>query len=463
MIGEYNRKLGEIADILGAELDDKYKENRITEISSDSRELGALTLFVPLVGEKFDGHTFVEFLCRDKKIAAYLTSRKELLSVGQAIGIPGIYVSDTLAALAQIGREYRLKFNPLMIGLTGTNGKTTTKELLWTILNHFKPTHKNVKNYNNEIGVPFTLLQLNDNYKQAVIEMGMNHLGEIDRLTKTVLPDMALITNVGEGHLEFLGTLDNVAIAKSEIMHGLKKGSTIFLNADSNGYNFLVDKANTLELKVISYGLTNAATYKAAEYSIGENGVTLKLNNIDYAVNLYGLHNIYNLLSAVAVALELGYDPAGINEALTAFENVGMRSQIIRHDDYLIINDTYNANPLSTRAALSSLGAMNVVGRRIAILSDMKELGDAARECHLSIGHDVVNNKVDLLYTWGDMAELINEGAENAGMLKSQSNHAKDKQELISNIKMTLRQGDVVLIKGSRSMKMEEVVDGIIH
>ena len=463
MLSEFKASLGKIAEWTDGVVLCGDRSKEIRSITTDSREIGKDSLFVPIVGEKFDGHKFIEELVNNDSIAAFLTMDAKYAEYACEETMGVIECADTLKAYGSIASNYRQSMKANVIGITGTNGKTTTKELLWTILDKQYKTLKNEKNYNNEIGVPYTLLGLEPDHRWAVIEMGMNHPGEIDRLSRIARPDVAVITNAGEGHLEFLGTVENVARAKSEIMNGMKPGSKIVLNRDTQYFDLLNKKANDLELNVITFGLSGNADVFPQSYKLHSDSFSFKYGNNEYAVPLYGIHNLYNALAAMTAAFETGVEADIIKDAFSNFKNVDMRSQIIENKDYIVINDTYNSNPLSAGYAVKSLQEIYPDKRKIAILSDMKELGDSAKKYHEELGKQVVSSGVDMLFTWGEMAENIALGAKDDGMKNGSVMHFKTKAELIDHVKSNLKHNDVVLVKGSRSMKMEEVVEAIIH
>ncbi len=462
MIVEFHAKINSIAEWAGGVIISGDPEREINSITTDSREPGRESLFVPIVGEKFDGHKFIDELVKEKKIAAFLTMRKEDRRFAENSDICAILCDDTLKAYGRLASSHRMRMRTRVIAITGTNGKTTTKELIWSVLDRKYKTLKNEKNYNNEIGVPYSLLGLRDEYEWAVIEMGMNHKGEIDRLSQITKPDIAIITNVGEGHLEYLGTIENVALAKSEIMHGMKQGSTIILNSDTQCFDILYKKALDRDLKIRTFGLFNNADIKPASYKMFRDWLRLEYNNDFFNVPLYGLHNVYNTLAAVSLAFYLNVENEIIQDAFSNFKNIDMRSQII-NSEFTIINDTYNSNPLSARFALSSLQEIFPDRRKVAILSDMKELGDSSKNYHQDIGKQVYSSGIDLLLTWGETAENISAGAIAGGMKKEKVLHFKTKDELIDFAQKKINDDDVVLVKGSRSMKMEEVVEALIH
>lgn len=457
----YSASCGQIARNCAGRLAFGDPEARVTAISTDSRDEGDLGLFVPISGGRFDGHDFIEELVRSGRITAFLSSRPELVRVAEGRGIAAILCDDTLHAYGRLASAHRAAMRATVIGITGTNGKTTTKELLAAILAGRGECLRNEKNYNNEVGVPFTLLHLKNSHRFAAIEMGMNHAGEIERLSNIVRPDAALITSVGEGHLEFLGGVEQVAEAKSEIMHGMAAGSTVFLNGDTAGFGFLDAKARGLGLIPVSFGLRDAELCPES-YAIGMRELRLRLGGEEYVAPLYGVHNAYNALAAIVASLWLGLSNDEIRDALRTFRNVDMRSQVIEKK-FIIINDTYNSNPLSTRAALESVRTVFPGRRSIAVLADMKELGQASDALHRGTGALVAEYGFSLLCAVGEAAREIARGARDAGMNGGSVMHFENRETCTEYLARTLRKGDVVLVKGSRSMKMEEVVDALVR
>ncbi len=428
-------------------------------VSSDSRDLGEGALFVPIKGERFDGHSFLEELIKEEKIAAALTMDGGFEVAARQRGIALIRCDDTLAALGKIAGENRSRFNTEIIGVTGTNGKTTTKELLHGVLSSKYNTFKNEKNYNNEIGVPFSLLALEEEHEKGVVEMGMNHRGEIERLSLMVRPDLALITNVGEGHLEFLGSLEGVAEAKSEIVAGMKPGSLLLVNGETACFDLVKKRAEEKKLKVKTYGLKDSFDYFPEGYRLDEAGIYITWEKSEFFIPLYGIHNVYNIVAVIAAASEMGLSPDEIKKSLASVNNVDGRSQIIDMG-YIVINDTYNSNPLSSRSALRSVSETFPERRKFAILADMKELGEVAPQSHREIGSEAARLKFDYLLVWGEMGRFYLEGA---GKEKDspEAKHFETKQELTEYLKSKVVPGDIVLVKGSRSTRMEEVVEAL--
>jgi len=271
-----------------------------------------------------------------------------------------------------------------------------------------------------------------------------------------------VITNVGEGHIEFLGGIEGVARAKSEIMNAMAEGSVVFINRDTECYDFLHSRAMEKNLRVVTFGIHGGADLVPDSYQLTAESVTVTVKGVSYTAPLYGLHNVYNILAALSVAFETGMDETVIQKALAGFHGVGMRSEVIDRG-YIVINDSYNSNPLSTQYSLESVKRVFPGRRKIAVLSDMLELGEHSRECHERAGRMVAASGFDLLLAWGPMAKDMVPGAEKAGMNSGSIHYFENKNDLSAHLANILTESDVVLVKGSRSMKMEEVVDAIVH
>ncbi len=434
----------------------------VKSITTDSRDLGDECFFVPIRGTKFDGHDFIAALVHDKKIVGFLTERDAFADMALQHGAAAIVCDSSLSAYGEIARTHRMRMPAKVIGITGTNGKTTTKELLWSLLTSSYRCHKNEKNFNNEIGVPHALLGLSADHEYAVIEMGMNHPGEIARLSHIVQPDIAIITSVGEGHLEFLGSVENVARAKAEIIRGMKPDSLLYVNADSPYVEIVAEEAGARGVRLKTFALDAKADIMPEKMSLGVHEVEIVYRGELYRAPLYGMHNAYNLLIALAIALDLGVTPEKAKEALARIEAVDKRSEIIECD-CTVINDTYNSNPLSAKSALISAERIFPEARKIAVLSDMKELGKESARYHRDLGRRVALHGFFALYSWGEFSRDIIEGACEEGMPADNALDFSEKEEMIAALLKTVKQGDVVLIKGSRSMKMEEVTDALVR
>ena len=426
-------------------------------ISTDSRTIKEGELFVPLVGDKFDGHDFIAQVFEKGASGA-------LVAAGRAVPAPGgkavIEVKDTLRALQDIAHHLRTARPGLkVVGVTGTNGKTTTKEMLASILAVRGPVLKNEGNLNNGIGVPLTLLRLKDEHWAAVIEMGMNSFGEIQRLAEIAAPQVGVVTNIGPGHLENLGSLEGVAKAKGELVAALPEGGTAVLNADDP---YLRDGNVAARCGTVMFGLGKGADLSAAEVEETPAGVVFSLVTRGGAVRVklpvLGFHNVYDALAAASAASALGLSLPEIKEGLEGFRPAKMRMEVVDIDGAKVINDAYNANPSSMAAALNALAGIKDA-RRIAVLGDMKELGESAEKAHYDVGRLAGAGGLACLILVGEQARHMAYGAAEAGMDEKKIIQASSPEDAGAKLAERLSPGDCVLVKGSRSMKMERVVE----
>jgi len=448
----------DIIKITGGLLLTGTPDTLIETVTTDSRELNVNNLFIPIKGEKFDGHDFLEELIVSRRISCALTEDASLKEIAEKKGVTLIKCTDTLEALGKIGKVHRDSLSPLVVGITGTNGKTTTKELIHAVLSSKYKTHKNIKNYNNEIGVPFSLMEMKKEHEAAVIEMGMNHIGEIERLSMMVQPDIGIITNIGAGHLEFLESVEGVAYAKTEILKGMKKGSTLIVNRDTECFSIVFSLCEEMGMKMVTFGLNSDAHIFPESYKPGVESMEIVYKNTLITVPLYGRHNAYNVMAAIALAEITGISPDKVASALAGFESIGGRSEII-NKGYYLINDTYNSNPLSSLFAVDSMCEVFPDNRKIAVLSDMKELGESSALYHVKIGEIVASRNFDMILLFGDMASFYEKGALQMGFPADKIITFEKKEDIADFLKADLKSGDVVLVKGSRSMQMEDVVN----
>jgi len=456
---EYKNSAKKIAEICNGKIISGSDDKIVSFITTNSRKSDKNGLFVALEGEKFDGHDYITQLSVDDKVSVVLIMN-ENFAKNYPSDVTVILCSNTLQALAKIATAYRSLFSPTVVGITGTNGKTTTKEIISHILSAKNNILKSEKNYNNEIGLPFTILNLKESHEVAVIEMGMNHSGEIKRLTNIAKPDIAVITNTGEGHLEFLGSVENVAKAKSEIFDGMKKGSFVVLNRDSVNFNIMHETALMKELQVKTFGFSDNADFYPESYKLGADFVSIVYQKETIVLPMYGIHNISNLLASIAVSTLMGFSAKEIESQMKDFKNISGRSEII-DCGYLVVNDTYNSNPLSVKAALESISATFKDRRKIAILSDMKELGVDEKKFHIKAGEQVFENGFESLFLYGDFCNEYKKGAVESGMDLTKIFIFEDKNKMINFLKNYIKKNDIMLVKGSRSMKMEEIVNKI--
>ena len=429
-------------------------------ISTDSRKIRRGELFIPIKGDNFDGHKFIGSALK-KGAAAALTSKRS-----NAAGSALIRVKDTLSAFHDIALSHRKKFLPAgrhgklsVTGITGSSGKTTTKDMLASILSLAGCTLKTEENYNNEIGVPQTLLKLVKKHKFAVIEMAMQGLGEIKELARISLPNIAIITNIGSAHMEHLGSMQNIARAKSEILAFQGKNDIAILPADDEYFGYLRKRSRG---KVLSYGSNIDADVRATNIMFsGDSSIfTIETPGVSVAINLPlpGRHNVHDALAAAAAAFTLGIKPQLIKKGLETFRLSGKRTSIIRTKHFRVIDDTYNANPDSMAASLEMLE--NYDSRRIAVLGDMLELGSISKKSHRIIGSLAANLEIDALITVGRSAKDIALSAKEHGLAAVR--HVLTNRQAVKLLNKMLRINDTVLIKGSRGMHMEEIVKGLM-
>jgi len=433
----------------------------IKGVSIDSRNIKEGELFIALKGERFDGHDFVSDVIKKGAWGALVDQSALENRFSFLCGLKNILpVEDTLHALQEMAHMHRGEFSIPLVGITGSNGKTTTKEMIASILKQKGPVLKNEGNLNNHIGVPLTLMKLNERHRAAVVEMGMSAAGEIALLARLVNPTVGVITNIGPAHLEFLGSLDKVAEAKGELLDNLETDAAVVLNADDLYFGM---HKNKFSGRVISFGIKNTADVFATEvredlhhtdFTITNSGVSLKVR-----LRTVGTHNIYNALAAAAAAIAAGSQLDAVKLGLEDFVPVAMRSEIREIEGRTVLADCYNANPSSMDAAIKTMVSLSRGRRSIAVLGDMLELGPFAAEAHREIGRTAARSGVDIVITYGPLAKDIGSGAHEAGMPKDRIFNAATLVTAAQLIKKLSRPGDVVLIKGSRGMKMEKILE----
>ena len=430
-------------------------DTQVGSVDTDSRAMTEGALFVPLVGERFDGHAYIGKSLEngavgtltDHELADYRPDKFYVL------------VPDTLLALGDLAAYYRSKFDVKIIAVTGSVGKTTSKDMAAAVLSQKFRVLKTDGNFNNNIGVPKTLFRLSHEHQVAVVEMGMNHVGEIDYLTRIARPDAAIITNIGTMHIEHLGTREGILQAKLEIMRGMPDdGAGVF-----NGDEPLLWNIRAIgKHKKYYYGIENhACDVTATDIVELDDGVRFVVHGFGQQFELFvpmlGRHAVYNALAATTVGLLLGVKAEKIQARFSSFHNTGMRQKIYVKNGVTIIEDCYNAGPESTEAALDVLAGIKTDGRRIAVLGDMLELGNRSAAEHYRIGRLAVG-KADLLLTYGEHSVRTLTGAITGGMNPKNTDHFDTHEDMAHMLKMRVSEGDVVLFKGSRGMRMEKVL-----
>lgn len=449
-------KCGEILLATGGKLLSGNKETVFKNISTDSRKIKPGDLFIPIVGEKFDGHDFID-ASFDSGASGALTQKDTVASEGKTL----IKVENTLKALQDVARFYRGRFRIPVVGVTGSVGKTSTKDMVASVLGKRFNVLKTEGNFNNEIGLPLTLFNLENCHEAAVIEMGMSGFGEIGRLTRIAAPDIAIITNIGMSHIEKLGSRENILKAKLEILEGLSGNGLVVLNGDDDMLSGLKGK---LGFRTVFYGMGDGNDYRAQNVkNLGENGTSfnISLGGREYAVHVTvpGIHNVSNALAAIAAGTELGVPVESMIEGIREFSPGKLRLNIISHKGFKIINDTYNASPQSMESAINVLKDIAGNGRTIAVLGDMLEMGDWAPKAHMDVGKFAVSRGVDYIITVGKNAGYIAKGAFDEGFNPENIFSFNENNEAAEFIRDFVADGDVVLVKGSRGMKMEQIVE----
>jgi UDP-N-acetylmuramoyl-tripeptide--D-alanyl-D-alanine ligase len=458
-------KIKEFLSEIDGELINGDLEKEIKEVSIDSRTINKGELFFAIKGDRFDGHNFVMDAI-DSEASGVVIESDRVGEYDFKNDIIVIGVEDTTKALQDLAKYYRNLFNIPFVGVTGSTGKTTTKDLIASVLNIKFKTLKTEGNYNNEFGLPLTLFRLDSSHEVGVVELAMRGLGEIEYLTQIAQPEIGVITNVGLTHLELLGTQENIAKAKSELLTALPTSGKAILNGDDQ---YVREMAARTEAEVIYYGYEDINDLQAIDLkNLGEDGLNFTVkcprDSLEIRLALPGEHNVYNALAAVGVGLELGLDIEEIKKGLAHLELTEMRGDIKKlNSGATVINDAYNANPTSMKAGLNLLASMRQdEGRLFAVLGDMLELGSVAKEAHLKIANDLIKNNIDYLLTVGKLALLIAQEAKNLGLSEDQVFICESNQEIIDQLLQLIEANDTILLKGSRGMKLEEVEEALL-
>jgi len=448
--------LQEIALALDAEILGKPKARRKVVICTDSRSFQPGQVFWALRGERFDGHDFVDEALSKGGMAAVIDQ-----SWHQEHGKPvRVYlpVGDTRKALLVLAKNYAARFRIPKIAVTGSNGKTTTKEMIAAILRPSGPTLVTQGNLNNDIGVPLTLFELKSTHRYAVVEIGTNHPGEIRPLSEAVHPGLAVITNIGDSHLEHFGSREKVMEEKLSILAGLGERGVLALNVDDP---LLANFRGTSKIRLLTFGV-HRGQIRAQDLEFSDDGCAgFKVGRTHFRLAVPGKHMVYNALAAIAVGTHLRIPKSQMAEALSRFTGAKNRMQIKKMGPITLLDDCYNANPSSMRAALETLGSFQNASRRIAVLGDMLELGETGPKMHTEIGKSLAEMGVDKVFTFGSLSRFINQGARSKGMSPQSAQHFSDFDLMAGELIHQLGAGDVILVKGSRGMKLERVGEAL--
>lgn len=426
----------------------------VGRLSADSRDMDAHTLFVPIIGEKVDAHNFIESALAHG--GATLTQEHDTMEDVH----PWIRVENTLDAMQAIAKYYREKMTLPIIAVTGSVGKTTTREMITAALEAKFHVFHTEGNFNSQVGVPLTIDRMTGEEDVAVLETGISEFGEMSRLAAMVQPQMAVVTNIGVSHIENLHTRENIMAEKLRITEGMQPDGILFLNGDDTMLMSAKDKVNR---PVVTYGMSEACDYRGENVKMlnGQTYFDCVVDGQRYPVvlNVLGIHNVLNALVAIAVAHKLGIEIPVAAAAFSKFQ--GLRQKIYECDNYTVIDDTYNASPDSMKASIDVLAEYEAEGRRIAVLADMLELGENSYEYHYEVGEYLAEKKIDVLVYMGEKAEYINRGVRDHNLCTSLV-PANTCAEIIRNLKRNLTKGDVVLLKASHGMHLDEVVKELL-
>lgn len=458
---EWILTLKDAARACGGTLKNCSEDEIIRGITTDSRKPEEGSLFFALRGERFDGHLFIRQAVEAGAVCCVVQQDADCGS------LPVLAVEDTLKALRDLAAFYRSRFRIPVVAVTGSVGKTSTKDMVYSVLSQEFRTHCTEGNFNNEIGLPLTVFKLAREDQVMVLEMGMSGFGEISRLAKIARPDTAIITNIGYSHIEHLGSRENIRKAKLEILDGLSMDGALLLNGDDE---LLWELEGTLPYEVLYYGVSNPACDLVAKdvrlYSDGSE-FTVRIEGKEYrfSIRVPGEHQIYNALAAILTGIRYNVPPEKIVQGVRAFVPSGLRQNIVELGSCTMIKDCYNASPASMKSGLDVLAraASRRGGRRVAILGDMLELGDFSVRAHQEVGRLVCDYRVDCLVTVGSLAEYIASSAVERGFNASRVYVFHDNDSVKRNLNRILQEGDTILIKGSRGMKLEEIADYIFE
>ncbi|ERT57090.1 UDP-N-acetylmuramoyl-tripeptide--D-alanyl-D-alanine ligase [Megasphaera vaginalis (ex Srinivasan et al. 2021)] len=446
--------IAEVIEATGARLLRRgNRENAFSSIDTDTRTLSPGSLFVALQGDTFDGHRFIAAALEGGAAGVLVARETEKYGDGDCTVF---LVTDTLKAYQDLARFHRRRFAIPVIAVTGSVGKTSTRSIIATVLAQKYNVLQTEKNFNNEIGLPKTLLNLTEDHGVCVVEMGMRGLGQIAELAAIAEPTIGVVTNVGKSHIELLGSQENIAKAKAELVAALPSDGVAVLNQDDR---YVAAMADICRAKSVTYGVLSNAVIRGCRIEANEKGLRFSCRCFDLMFDItmpvIGKYTVYNALAAVAVGRVLGLSEHQMRKGLSEYGGVPMRLELVRLDPYTFINDAYNANPASMSEAVSTLASLTT-GRKIAVLGGMLELGDWTEREHRTVGRQIAAASIDALIVLGDEAAFIADEAKKEGMVNVwiTANH----DEAAAMLKSVLLPGDTVLLKGSRGFAMEKIL-----
>jgi UDP-N-acetylmuramoyl-tripeptide--D-alanyl-D-alanine ligase len=451
------RSLKFVAEACGAEILRQTGVSLVKNVCTDSRQAQAGELFFAIRGENHDGHVYLDEVAA-KKVAAVVIERTKVPM--QLPDCTVLVVDDTRAALGRLATVYRKQFDLPVIAVAGSNGKTTAKELLASVLKQKLPTLASEASFNNDIGVPLTLLKLEKTHRVAVLEAGTNHPGELAPLLKMIQPKYGVLTNIGREHLEFFGDLEGVAREEGALAEGLTAEGTLFVNGDNEWTEKIVQRTKA---KVVRVGLGKDNDWRAEKIRLDKGGVTFRIATAkeefcgEYRIQLLGRHQVINALLVAAVSEEPGLGRAEIQRGLAECKPAKMRLQYWESGGIRVLDDAYNANADSMLAALETLCDLPLQGRRVAVLGEMNELGAHSEAAHAEIGRRAAELEIGQLFAIGRMAPVMAKAARAAGMTRVIE--FENVEAAMSAVKNFLKAGDVVLLKASRASRFERIAE----
>lgn len=446
--------LKEIADMTNNEISPAYENIEVRGISTDTRTIQEGNLFIALKGDNFDGHDYVDSALKAGGVCAIVDKNYD-----NSNSYPIIRVDDTMKFLFDLASQYRKKLGLKVIGITGSNGKTTTKDIMYALLSEKYKVAKTEKNFNNEIGMSKTILDIDEDSDIAILELGIEDFGEMSLLTDIAKPDIAVITNIGDSHLLKLKTRENIARAKLEILQGMDSDGILIFNNDDPILRE-VTKEFSLPEKTIKYGMNDDSDYRLDILKSDETGVTFNINDHLYSVDLLGKHQMYNAALAIIVAHLFFLDYADIARGLKNIKLTGMRNELQLLNNFHILNDSYKSNPQSLQSCLDAAYGLQGYKSKILVLGDMLELGEDEVAIHRNIGKSINPDKIDYVLTLGDLSESICRGAR-INFSEDRLFHFDNKSELLEKLSELLVKNSLVVVKASHAMNFADLVKDI--
>ncbi len=452
-------RLAEIAKALQVEPKEEWEEIVVTSVSFDTRSLEQGALFIPLVAEH-DGHDYIENAITSGAVATLWQEGHD----ESIVSIPKLVVPDSLQALQKIAHYYLQKINPKVVAITGSNGKTTTKDMVAAILGRRFNVQKTHDNFNNFIGVPMTVLSMEPNTEALVIEMGMDHFGELDKLSRLVEPDIAVITMIGEAHIEFFGTRDKIADAKMEITHGLKEDGVLIYNGDEP---LLVQRTKEIGQETTTFGTSDNVNLRALNVVSNDKETSFRVaqwENENFVIPMIGSYNATNALAALSVGEFFRIPVEEMKKALRSFDLTKNRTQWLQGaKGERILSDVYNSNPSAAKLVIIAFSNSATDGKRIAVIGDMLQLGDNSKEMHENLAEVIDPDKIDSVYLCGEeVGYLATKLASKFDEEHLRLYKATDKQNLVAALQSKISAGDSVLLKGSHGVHLENVLEKLM-